>query len=341
MIKKDFWLNSKVAVIGGGSWGTVLTHQVSQNVSEVFLWVRSETRARNINSTRVNRDYFPELVLKENVKALSDIERVFENQVNLIVWALPSSVTRFMAKKMAPFLTGDEIVIHVSKGVEIESLKRVSQVLEEELPVKRIGVLSGPNLAKEMAQAEPAATVVASLFPEVVVAGQQVFTSDKFRVYPGTDIVGVEWAGALKNVLAIAAGCLDALGLGWNARSLLLSRGLVEMVRFGVEMGARQETFLGLAGMGDLLATCSSPLSRNFRVGKQLAEGKKIDDIIQELGSTAEGVRTTQIVHDFALRRNIEMPITTGVYELIRGKMNANEVLGSLMKSPLSTDLFC
>lgn len=334
MTQKDFWRKSKVAVIGGGSWGTVLAHLASQNVSEVRLWVREEEQARAINSQRKNADYVPGLILNERVRAYSDLDRVFAGHPETVIWALPSSVCREQAKRLAPRFRGDEIVIHATKGIEEGTLKRISEILREELPLARIGVISGPNLANEVANGEPAATAIASSFQEVVDAGKEILTTERFRVYGADDVVGIEWAGTLKNILAIASGALDAMKLGWNARAMLITRGLAEMVRFGVAMGAEQQTFLGLAGMGDLLATCSSPLSRNYRVGVKLAEGMALEDILRELGSVAEGVRTTRSVYEFARHRGIDMPITEAVYRLVSGPVSVRDVMQDLMTRP-------
>lgn len=338
MIEKDFWRKSNIAVIGGGSWGTVLAHLASRNCNEVRLWVREEERARLMNSTRANPRYAPGLELGGNVRAYSTPDRVFDGGVQAVIWCLPSKACRVEARALAPVFRGDEILIHATKGVEEGTLKRISVILREELPCPRIGVLSGPNLADEVLRGEPAATVVASAFSEVVRASQAILSSDSFRVYGAEDVIGVEWAGTLKNVLAIAAGALDALNLGWNTRAMLISRGLAEMVRFGVAMGAEQSTFLGLAGVGDLLATCSSPLSRNYRVGFGLGKGKSLPEILEELGSTAEGVKTTQSVHEFAKQRDIYMPITEAVYELISQGTTVPDVLRSLMTRPATTE---
>ena len=338
MTEKDFWRKSSIAVLGGGSWGTVLAHLASKNCDDVRLWVREEERARSMNATRSNPKYVSGLALSGNIRALSEPARVFEGGVQAVVWCLPSKVCREEAKGLARLFHGDEVILHATKGVEEGTLKRVSEILREELPSPRVGVISGPNLAEEIARGEPAATVVASQFSEVVGAGQCILSTERFRVYGATDVIGVEWAGTLKNVLAIAAGALDALKLGWNTRAMLISRGLAEMVRFGVAMGGEQATFLGLAGVGDLLATCSSPLSRNYRVGYGLGQGKALDQILEELGSTAEGVKTSQIVWDFAKTHNIYMPITEGVASLIRGTATVPNVLHQLMTKPTMTE---
>ena len=330
----DFWRKSRVAVVGGGSWGTVLAHLASKNVSEVRLWIREEERARQLNSTRTNPKYVKGLNLGGNLKAFSDPERLFDGGVEGVIWCLPSKVGRDEAKILAKYFRGDEVILHATKGVETGTLKTPSQILREELPARRIGVISGPNLADEISRGEPAATVVASAFREVVEAGQQILSNERFRVYGATDVAGVEWAGTLKNVLAIAAGALDAMKLGWNTRAMLISRGLAEMVRFGTAMGGQTQTFIGLAGVGDLLATASSVLSRNYRVGQGLGEGKSIETILAELGSTAEGVKTSQSVAAFARARGISMPITEGVDLITRGEASVNDVLHALMTRP-------
>jgi glycerol-3-phosphate dehydrogenase (NAD(P)+) len=298
MTPRDFWRNSKVAVIGAGSWGTVLAELCSRNCRDVRLWARDEEVVRAINATRVNAEYWPELKLPGNVHAMTSIERVFEDGVQAVIWALPSSRARQGARDLAPRFRGDEILLHATKGTEEGTLKRISEVLREELPCPRIGVLSGPNLADEIARGEPAATVVASRFPEVIDAGAYLLSGERFRVYTATDVVGVEWAGTLKNILAIAAGALDAMKLGWNARAMLITRGLAEIVRFGTAMGAKLAAILG------------------------------------DLGSTAEGARTTVSVWEFAKAHGISMPITESVYHLLQGDRSVQEALRELMLRP-------
>jgi glycerol-3-phosphate dehydrogenase (NAD(P)+) len=337
-MKKAFWSNSHIAILGGGSFGTVLANLAAKNVAHVSLYVRAEDQARQLNSTRMNPSYVKELVLDSKIRAVSQYEKVFETSPELVVFALPSHATREQSKIIARHLKGHELILHATKGIEEQSLKRISEVLREELPLMRIGAISGPNLAGEIAKNEPAATVIASPFREVIEAGEQVFSTDRFRVYTSTDIVGVEWGGTLKNIFAIASGILDSVGFGWNTRALLLSRGLAEIVRFGVAMGAEPETFLGLSGMGDLIATCSSNQSRNFRVGYQLAKGEKLEDVIANLGQVAEGVRTTKIVYEFARERNVEMPITEAVYKILQGQWSVEQGVQHLMTRPTVQD---
>ncbi|MBN23383.1 MAG: glycerol-3-phosphate dehydrogenase [Bdellovibrionaceae bacterium] len=339
-MSKDFWRNETIAVMGGGAWGSVLVHLASAHVKEVRLWVRSEDIAREMNSTHQNSKYLPGLELRNNVRAFSEMSQLFDSPIRAILWVLPSRATRGRAKEMASFMTGEELIIHATKGVEEGTLKRVSTVLLEELPCLRVGALSGPNLAKEIADGEPAATVIASSYEEVIEAGTHILSSEKFSVFGGRDLIGVEWAGALKNILAIASGALDAIGMGRNVRALLISRGIAEMVRFGEAMGAQRETFLGLAGVGDLLATCSSDLSRNYRVGYRLGKNEKLTSIIRDIQSTAEGVRTTKYVWEYARERGILMPITHGVYQMIMGEASVEQVLDSLTESHFKSRLY-
>ena len=331
-MNKDFWSRSTVSIVGGGSWGTVLANLVAKNSENVRLWVRSEEQAREINSQRTNQRYLPGIAIDRKIQAIADVNKLFDRPSAALVWALPASAYRETAKQFAPFIRGDEVIFHATKGVEEGSLKRISEVLQEELPNARIGVVSGPNLALEIARGEPAATTVASVFSEVVETGIILLSNPQLRVYGSKDVIGVEWSGTLKNILAIASGSLDALGFGANSRSMLITLGVAEMVRFGLAMGAKEETFLGLAGIGDLLATCSSTLSRNYRVGYELAKGGDLSAVLKNLGSTAEGVRTTEIVYEYAKRRSIRMPITEAVYQLIRGKISAQQALEHLMK---------
>lgn len=331
MTSKDFWRESKVAVLGAGSWGTVLANLAAPHAGSVKLWFRDEERARLANATRTNAEYFPDLALHKSIVAVSEVERAFEGGVDAILWVVPSSGSRALARKIAPLLRGHEILIHATKGIEEGTLKRVSEVLGEELPLARIGSVSGPNLAAEIAKGLPAATIVASRFQEVIDAGIALLTNPRFQVEGSHDLVGVEWAGTLKNVLAIAAGCFEALGLGWNARAMLLVRGLEEMMRVGKTLGAKPETFLGLSGLGDLIATASSPLSRNYRVGFRLAKGEKLEAILEDLDTAAEGVRTAMTIADYATSQSLRLPITQAVRGLVAEGWDGERFLGHLL----------
>ncbi len=331
---QDFWHHTTLGVIGGGSWGTVLAQLVAQNCKKVRIWMRSENAAKTLNQTHRNMHYLPNFVLHDNIEAVHTFPDFFKGGLSALIWALPSNVCREQACQIAPYLRGDEFILHATKGIESKTMKRISEILQEELPCFRIGVISGPNLAAEIARGAPAATVIASHFEEICDAGQILLANPRFRIYRSNDVIGVEWAGTLKNILAIAAGALDAMQLGWNARAMLITRGLAEMVRFSVAMGAQESMFLGLAGVGDLLATCSSPLSRNYRVGYRLAQGEDLQKILADLDSVAEGVRTTNSIWEFAAAQNISMPITEGVYRLLNGKISAQDILHELMTRP-------
>ncbi|MCC7441041.1 MAG: NAD(P)-dependent glycerol-3-phosphate dehydrogenase [Bdellovibrionales bacterium] len=338
-MKRDFWRKSTIAVIGGGSWGTVLANLAAENCPEVRVWLRDEESVRAVNATRSHPKYLPDIKLNARIRALHDFERVFDGGVHAVIWALPAKACRERAREAARFFTGSEVLLHATKGVESESLKRISVVLEEEIPCPRVGVISGPNLAHEIATGKPAATVVASRFREVVEAGQEILSTSKFRVYGGTDVIGVEWAGTLKNVIAIASGWLDGLGLGENARAMLIARGISEMVRLGTAFGGQQSSFLGLAGVGDVIATCTSPLSRNYRVGLGLAQGLSLDAILEELGSTAEGIQTARTVWVFSRERRLHVPIFERVHRVLIGELSVAQALDELMSEPVSQDI--
>ncbi len=330
-MSKAFWSKSTVAILGGGSFGTVLSNLIAKNCDSVRVYVRAEDQARAMNSTRMNPSVFKDLVLDSKVKAFSDYERLFEVPVNVVISALPSHATRSAAKTYGKFLQGSELVLHATKGIEEGTLKRMSVVLREELPIGRVGVISGPNLAAEIAKGDPAATVVASAFEEIIEAGERLLSSEKMRVYGSNDVAGIEWAGTLKNIFAIASGMLEAKGYGFNTKAMMLSRGLAEMVRFSVAMGADAKTFIGVAGVGDLIATCSSNQSRNFRVGFHLAQGDTLAEVLEELGQVAEGVRTARTISAYARQNGIAMPITDALAAIVDGKLTVEQGMAQLM----------
>ena len=318
MMPKDFWSNATVAVIGGGSWGTVLAALAASHCQRVRLYLREEEQARALNATRTNGRYLPKFILDPKIQAHSDLSQIFADHVHAVIWALPSRACRTAALEVSPYLQGDELILHATKGVEETTLQRISEILGETLPCRRIGVLSGPNLVAEMVRGEPTATCIASRYPEVCEAGLALLGQANFRVFTSRDVVGTEWAGVLKNVYAIASGVMEAQGLGHNSRALLMTLGLGEMIQFGQSAGAQIETFHGLAGMGDLLATCSSPTSRNYRVGYRLAQGENLSSIIEELGGVAEGVQTAASVCLYAEQHGLHLPIAQGVSALLR-----------------------
>lgn len=305
-----------VSVIGGGSWGTTIAQLIAENGHPVKLYLRDPDLASAINRARRNERYLPELTLSERVMATSSLADAAEGAHTLFLMT-PSHSLRMIARELGDHLDGSRILIHGIKGIEPGTFKRMSELLREETCCRKIGVLSGPNLAKEVAAGHPSATVIASAFQEVVDAGVGMLKSRTFRVYGNDDVTGTELGGSLKNILAIASGLAQGLGFGDNTKALLLTRGLTEMMRLGAHLGANPQTFSGLSGIGDLMATCFSPLSRNYQVGLRLAQGQALDAITQDLHQVAEGVRTTRTVAEHAREQGLYMPITEGVYRVL------------------------
>lgn len=304
----------KVAVIGAGSWGTTVASLVSSN-ADVALWARDGALAEKIRSAHENPAYLPGIDLPRGMEATADLE-VACAEAEVVVVAVPSHGFRTVLGDAAPFVDRSASVISVAKGIEQGTLARMTEIVREVLPdqrTDRIGVLTGPNLAVEVAEGKPTASVVAVSNPATAMSLQQLFMTPKFRVYTNPDVVGCEVAGALKNVIAIAAGIAAALDLGDNAMAALLTRGLAELTRLGVAIGGSPLTFAGLAGMGDLVLTCTSAMSRNRHVGYELGRGRALEDVVAETSMVAEGVRTTEAVLQLAERHQVEMPIARSV----------------------------
>ena len=320
-----------VSVLGGGSWGTALAHIVASHGYDTLLWVRREDQAEEINERHTNSRYLKDGKLDERVEATTDLERV-ATRSEVIIHVIPSKAFREISYQLGEFITGDQVVISATKGLDGDDLKRMSQVLIEETCARKIGALSGPNLAKEVMAGHPTATVVASPFAEVIEKAERLLAGPTFRLYGNADMTGVELAGALKNIYAIAGGIAAGLGFGANTLSALITRGLAEISRLGEHFGADRLTFQGLAGVGDLVATCGSTLSRNHTVGRHLADGEALEDIVSNLGMVAEGVNTTRVVHAFALAHEIDMPIARAVHGVLFEGMTPAESLGELMR---------
>ena len=319
-----------VAVVGGGSWGTAIAQLLGREDRPVRIWLRDADLARQINEERRNPRYLPEARLGAGVRASADLGEVLAPCRTIFV-VVPSKGLRDVARAMAGHVDGDRILIHATKGLEGEGCTRMSEVLREETTCRRIGVLSGPNLAGEIASGHPAATVIASRYAEVVEVGREALVGPQFRVYASRDVVGTEWGGVLKNVVAIAAGVSHGLGFGMNTMAMLVTRGLAEMTRFGLAQGAEIETFQGLSGVGDLVATAFSPLSRNYRVGVALAQEQSLETITLGMTQVAEGVRTTQLVHARAGQMGIYMPIVEAVHRLLFEGISPEAALADLM----------
>lgn len=329
---------NRVAVLGGGSFGTAIANMIADNGHHVCLWLRDEQRAKEINIERVNSLYLPDLTLNENVTASTELEQVLD-AADYVFMAVPSSSCREVAQKIAPLLAKGTSVISLTKGIEPASFKLMSQVVQEELPQCNIGVLSGPNLAREIAEKHLTATVVASNDDELIKAVQDMLHSSYFRTYSSADMYGVELGGALKNCYAIMCGMAAALGTGQNTIGMLITRSLAEMSRFAVKLGADPMTFLGLAGVGDLVVTCMSPLSRNYRVGFALGEGKKLNDIVAELGQVAEGVNTLSLVQKKADELDVYMPLVNAMCAILYDAVSVEEVIEKLMLGEQNADV--
>ena len=327
-----------VTVLGGGSFGTAIASIAADNDYPVTQWLRDEQLADDINTKRRNTRYLPDYPINANVRATTDVVSAVAG-ADIIFVAIPSKAFAQVVDRVAEQLRLDQIMISTAKGIQEDGFLLMSEILKTHTPSQHVGVLSGPNLASEIAQKQMTATVVASddqLTRETI---QQVLGCDYFRVYASNDLFGVELGGALKNIYAIAAGMASALGVGENTKSMLITRSLAEMSRFAVSMGANPMTFLGLAGVGDLIVTCMSPLSRNFRVGYALGQGKTLDDAVAELGQVAEGVNTIRLVRNKAVEMEVYMPLACGLYEVLFNNMPVEKVIRGLMSSEQSTDV--
>ena len=322
----------KVAVVGAGSWGTTVAAITAAN-AETYLWVRRPELAQRIESTHENADYLPGVALPENLRATSSLEEACTG-AGVIVMGVPSHGFREVLEDARAFIDASVPVVSLSKGVEQGTLRRMTEVVAEVLEGHdrdRIGVLTGPNLAREVAAGQPTATVVAVRDEATAEKLQTLFWAPAFRVYTNPDVVGCEIAGALKNVLAIGAGIADGLGYGDNTKAALMTRGLAELARLGVALGGEPLTFAGLAGMGDLIATCSSPQSRNRHVGVELGKGRSIDEVVTEMNMVAEGVKTTAAVLELASRNAIEMPLASFVGRVLYEGARPADLVPELM----------
>jgi glycerol-3-phosphate dehydrogenase (NAD(P)+) len=323
-------------VLGAGGWGTALGLVLAGNGHTVRIWAYEQAEVDNIRRHRENKRFLPGVAIPPEVEADTDLTRLLAG-VTLIISATPAQYARGVLRRLAGCGATPCPVVNVAKGIENKTLKRMSQVMAEELPVFYHGLLatlSGPSHAEEVSRAIPTAVVAAATNPRVPPVVQQAFMSETFRVYSSEDLVGVELAGSVKNIIAVAAGICDGLGLGDNAKGALLTRGLAEITRLGVAMGAKPATFAGLAGMGDLITTCTSRHSRNRYVGEQIGRGRKLPEILAEMVMVAEGVTTTESVYALGRQYAVEMPITAEVYATLFDGKEAREAVRALMSRP-------
>ena len=328
----------KIAVLGGGSFGTAIANMLASNAYPVVLWMRNAQHAQQVQKERVNQRYLPGYKLAQSLQVSADLNACLQG-VDTIFFAVPSGALQDLASQVSSRLEPEALVISTSKGICGADFMLPSQILEAAMPDVRIGVMSGPNLAKEIADYEITATVVASEDPTVCATIQRMLASNYFRVYANHDRFGVELAGALKNIYAIVAGIAEALKAGQNTKSVVLTRSLAEMRRFGTQLGADPMTFLGLSGVGDLYVTCTSPLSRNYQVGLALGEGKSLAQSVADVGQIAEGVNTTRLVKEKADSMGIYMPLASALYATLFEKQSIQGALRSMMLAEQNSDV--
>ena len=319
-----------VAVLGGGSWGTTVASLVARN-TDVTLWARNPDTVEEINSTHSNQKYLPDATLPDRLCATNDVSEAVRN-ADVVVMGIPSQNFRTVLQDVKQHIRAWVPVISLTKGLELKTRMRMTEIIQEVLPGHPVGVLTGPNLAREIMAGQAAAGVIAMEDEIIVQELQNVFKSGLFRVYTNTDVVGCELGGVLKNIIAIAVGMGDGQGAGDNTRAALITRGLAEVTRLGVAMGGRPETFSGLAGMGDMIATCTSPQSRNRHVGIELGKGRNMEEIIEEMTMVAEGAKSAPAVMALAQEYNVEMPIASDVSRVLAGDATASRAFRGLLR---------
>jgi glycerol-3-phosphate dehydrogenase (NAD(P)+) len=322
--------NIKVGLLGGGSWGTTVAALVTRNVP-VKLWARNRATVEEINRDHTNGVYLPGTTLPAKLVATHDIGEAV-GDADVVVMAIPSQNFRSVLEQVRNHIRAWVPVVSLTKGLELDTQMRMTEIVTELLPGHPVGVLSGPNLAREIMDGQAAASVIAMEDEIIVRELQKVFKSGLFRVYTNTDVIGCELGGVLKNIIAIAVGMGDGQGAGDNTRAALITRGLAEMSRLGVAMGGRPQTFAGLAGMGDMIATCTSPQSRNRHVGMELGKGRNIPEIISEMVMVAEGVKSAPAVMALSQKYGVEMPITRDVYRVLSGDETASRAYRGLLR---------
>ncbi|HSW54101.1 MAG TPA: NAD(P)H-dependent glycerol-3-phosphate dehydrogenase [Ignavibacteriaceae bacterium] len=330
----------KISVLGAGGWGTTLAILLHYNGHNVTLWEYKKSYARQLLKKRINTDYLPGIKIPKEILITPDIEEGSDDK-NLIVLAVPSQFLRDVVKKINYHTIEDTILVSVSKGIEKNTLMTMSQMLKDVFPhinENQIGVISGPSHAEEVSQMVPTAVVAASIDIETSKAIQASFMTSYFRVYASTDILGVELGGAFKNIIAIGAGIIDGAGFGDNTKAAIMTRGVAEISRLGLAMGARPETFAGLSGMGDLIVTCMSRHSRNRYVGEEIGKGKKLKQILNSMEQVAEGVETTRSAKQLASKIDIETPITNEVYKILFEDKDPVKATTDLMTRDMKTE---
>ncbi|WP_252503450.1 NAD(P)H-dependent glycerol-3-phosphate dehydrogenase [Sporosarcina sp. Marseille-Q4943] len=323
----------RVSVIGAGSWGTAIAFVLAENEHDCLLWTRRAEQSAEINEKHTNASYLPGITLPANLNATSDLAAAVQH-ADVIVIAVPTKAIRDLCADINKLAGNSKLIVHVSKGIEPDTLKRISEVIEEEVSPdnrKAIVALSGPSHAEEVVLRHPTTITAASFDQEAAEHVQDLFMNHYFRVYTNDDLVGVELGAALKNVIALAAGITDGIGYGDNAKAALITRGLAEITRLGVKMGANPLTFSGLTGLGDLIVTCTSVHSRNWKAGNMLGQGKSLDDVVSGMGMVIEGVRTTKAAYQLSKRFDVSMPLTEALYSVLFDNVPPKEAVDQLM----------
>jgi len=327
----------RCAVVGAGAWGTALADLLARNGHDVALWAREPEVVASVNAQHENTTFLAGATLHPGLVAHADLASACRG-AELVLFATPSHVLRSIARNAAPAIGADATIVVATKGVERETLAVMSDVLAEQYPAHAVVALSGPSFAAEVVARQPTAVVAASSSAAAATKVQRALSGDEFRVYTHDDVIGVELGGALKNVIAVATGIAEGLGMGFNARAALITRGLAEMTRLGVKMGASPLTFAGLAGMGDLVLTCTGALSRNRSLGVEIARGESLDEALAKRQTVAEGVMTTHSARALAAREGIEMPIVSAVYRILFEHQPPRAAIGELMRRELRAE---
>ena len=329
----------KVSVIGAGSWGSALAVLLANNGHEVTLWTHDPHEIEMLSTKREQVEKLPGVKLPDNIMIEADLKTALTDE-DVVVMAVPSPVVRMVAKQMSPFIKDGQIIVNVAKGIEDVTYKTLSDIIEEEIPNAEVCVLSGPSHAEEVGRGIPTTVVVGAKNKETAEMLQDVFMNKVFRVYTSSDIVGIELGGALKNVIALAAGTVDGLGYGDNTKAALMTRGMAEIVRVGLKLGGKIETFLGLTGMGDLIVTCTSVHSRNRKAGYLIGTGKTMEEAVEETGMVVEGIKACKAFYELKEELGIEMPITDALYQVLFKGKNAKEMVNILLQRDKKSETY-
>lgn len=323
-------MTDKIGMIGGGSWGTALAILLSKKGYNVDLWLRNKKQIEEINLSRENVKYLPGVIIPTNVNVTNDLEEVISNK-DILILSVPSHSVREVLIEGKKYIKSNQVIVNVAKGIENGSLMTVSQIVKEILPENEYAILSGPSHAEEVARDMPTTVVTASSDRQIAEYVQDVFMTPKFRVYSNPDVIGVELGGSLKNVIALGAGISDGLEYGDNTKAALMTRGSIEMARLGVKMGGNYETFAGLAGIGDLIVTCTSIHSRNRKAGILIGQGESLEDAISKIGMVVEGIRTTKSAYELSEKHGVIMPITEEIFQVLYSEKDVKNSVVNLM----------